>query len=95
MKQDSQEFETGDLIAVAPGHLISVAPIVDTKIKFGYSDQTWLGHPEDPDKLQDLTVIYNPVIILESLREGLVILIENKAYFCDNSNRKKWRKYGQ
>jgi hypothetical protein len=95
VKQDSQEFEIGDLIAARPGYMIGTSPIIDDKIKTGYYDQIWLGHPEDPDKLQDLAVIYNPVIVFGYSREGLVILIENKVYFCDKLNRKKWRKYGQ
>jgi hypothetical protein len=93
VKQDSPEFEIGDLIAVAPGHLLFVSPIVDGKIKTGLHPQTWLGHPEDPDKLKDLEVSYNPVIFFGVSREGILVLFENRVYFCDKANRKKWRKY--
>jgi len=93
VKQDSQEFEIGDLIAVAPGHLLFVSPIVDGKIMRDFYPQTWLAHPEDPDKLQDLRVVYNPVMFFGTSKEGMLVLFENKVYLCDNSNRKKWRKY--
>jgi len=93
VKQDSQEFEIGDLVAVAPGNLLFVSPVIDGKIKIGFYPQTWLGHPEDPDKFQDLEVFYNPVIFLGASREGILVLFENRVYFCDNTNRKRWRKY--